>query len=118
MSSQHWPTKRATSVPTTSDRFILFLAGLIATFHVGVGVVFANRFRREALLPEPPTRDFGVYVIGSTGKAIELTSSGPDQLDHPGVLGVYWQQGYGQATEIIESRGSGTTRRYRRRVLF
>ena len=39
---------------------------MVAAFHAGFGLLFAHRFRQEALVPEPPSRDFGIVVSATT----------------------------------------------------
>ena len=74
--------------------------------------MFAHRFRREALVPEPPSRDFGIVVESVDGDRITLASNDSARRNHPGRLGLHWAGGYGQVTEILRRDAGSTARRF------
>ena len=93
-------------------RFIASLVAAVVVFHAGFGLLFARRFRRDALLPAPPTRDFGVTVEELDDGRIRLASPDGTNRNHPGVLGLLWAGGYGQVSDIVQRAAGATTRQF------
>ncbi|MFV1963410.1 MAG: hypothetical protein ACC658_16480, partial [Acidimicrobiia bacterium] len=86
---------------------------LIVLFHLIGGWVYANGFRKSALLVQPSKRKFGVWVRSVDKRRITLTVSEPRQdIGHPGTLGLYWEGGYGRVGEVIAVDGLDVTREY------
>ena len=84
---------------------------LLLVFHVGGGYLFSNMIETDALAPQPPTPDYGVYVVALDEDLITI-SSAEERSDtvHPGVLGLAWDDGYGQIGEIHTVDGLDVTR--------
>ncbi|MEE9177571.1 MAG: alpha/beta fold hydrolase [Acidimicrobiia bacterium] len=90
---------------------LVVLVGL--TFYVGGGFVFANMIRGDALTPQPPTPDYGVYVTAVGDDTITLSSvEERDDTTHPGYFGLAWENGYGRLGEIIDQNGVTVTRSF------
>lgn len=98
-------------------RWSKIVIGLIALFgllfYVGGGFVFADMIREDALIPQPPTPDYGVYVVTVDADTITITSEKERQdTTHPGLAGLAWNGGYGRLGEILSSEGLTVTRSF------
>lgn len=84
---------------------------LIGVALIGGGVVFANMIHSDALTPQPPTPDNGVYVtaIGSDTVTLASMDERADTM-RPGIAGLAWDGGYGQIADIVEIDGLEITR--------
>ena len=84
-----------------------------AALYVGAGFAFSNKLRADALMPRPAKHDFGVWVTGLDGHNITLSAEeSRSDMTHPGVIGVYWAGGYGQAGAIVDSDETSVTRAF------
>ncbi|MGA7271316.1 MAG: hypothetical protein WB239_09620, partial [Acidimicrobiia bacterium] len=65
----------------------------------------------DALTPEAPGHDYGVYVRSVSSDNIVLTSK-EERRDtlRPGVAGLYWEAGYGLLGRITATSGLEVTR--------
>jgi hypothetical protein len=88
---------------------------LVGIAFMGGGVVFANMIHSDALNPQPPTPDNGVFVTAIGTDTVTLTSK-EERADtvRPGVAGLVWEDGYGQIADIIEVDGLEVTRLFMR----
>ena len=98
-------------------RWLTIVIGLIALFgllfYVGGGFVFADMIREDALTPQPPMPDYGVYVVAVDADTITITSEEERQdTTHPGVAGLAWGGGYGRLGGILSSEGLTVTRSF------
>lgn len=91
----------------------LVLAALTAVFYVAGGLVFANMIYSDALTPQPPTMDLGVYVADVAEDEITLTSKEErEDTTRPGLAGLWWDGGYGLLGEIRDIDGLSVTRAF------
>lgn len=82
-----------------------------AAFYIGGGLAFSNKIRTDALMPRPASHDYGVWVTGLGEQTITLSADERRvDMTHPGVIGVYWAGGYGQAGAILASSEKTVTR--------
>lgn len=87
------------------------LAGLVLLFYVAGGIVFANMILADALTPQGPTADNGVYVTAIGDDTITLTSvEAREDTTRPGMAGLAWDGGYGQIAQIVEMDSRAVTR--------
>ena len=100
-------------VPLWAKALIATVALLTVIFYVGGGFVFANMIHADALTPEPPTPDNGVWVRELEGNEIVITSAEDrDDTTRPGLYGLAWPGGYGQIGEIVATDGLDVTRAF------
>jgi len=86
---------------------------LVLLFHVGGGYVFSNMIKTDALTPEPPTPDNGIYVLDLDADSITVMSTDKRaDSKHPGTFGLAWESGYGRIGNIISVDGLDVTRRF------
>ena len=90
-----------------------WVGGLVLTFHAIVGLVLARGLRRGALLvtdrPPPP----GILVRSLAEGTISLEAIEEHQeVGHPGVIGLRWPDGYGQAGRIRDITDDVVTREF------
>ncbi len=98
-------------LPRWAKRVAVIVVALLLVFYGAGGIVFSNMLHSDALLPLPPTGDFGVYVREQTGDSITLTSSDErDDTTQPGVAGLAWAGGYGRLGDITAIEGLDVTR--------
>lgn len=100
-------------VPRWLTIVTITLVALALVFYGAGGMVFANMIHSDALTPQPPTPDNGVYVIGVGHDTITLTSRDErDDTTRPGLAGLKWDGGYGVIADISETDGFDVTRRF------
>ncbi len=93
---------------------IAVLVLLFVGFHLVAGWIYATRFHKTALLPQPASREYGVWVRRATSHEIVLTATEPRQdIGHPGTVGVHWEGGYGQTGEVQHVEGLEVTRGFK-----
>lgn len=87
---------------------------LVVVFYIAGGIVFSNMIKADALTPEGPTQDYGVYVTAIESDSITLTSQ-EERGDtvQPGVAGLIWDDGYGALGSISSVDGLEVTRSFR-----
>lgn len=91
----------------------LVLAAFVALFYIAGGVVFANMIHADALTPQTPTMDLGVYVVDVTAGEITLTSKEErEDTTRPGLAGLWWDGGYGLLGPISHINGLEVTRAF------
>ncbi len=84
---------------------------LIGIFYLVGGLVFANMIHADALTPQAPAHDNGVYVIDVAADEITLTSEeAREDTVRPGLAGLFWEGGYGLLGEIRSIEGLRVTR--------
>ena len=84
---------------------------LALVFYGAGGYVFADMIRTDALLPQAPTPDHGVWVRSVDELSITLTSAEErEDVIRPGIAGLAWDSGYGQLGEIVATDGLDVTR--------
>lgn len=89
------------------------VAGLVLVFYIAGGVVFSNMIHADALIPQGPTPDNGVYVTAIDDGTITLTSAEErEDTTRPGRAGLAWEGGYGDLGEILEIEDLDVTRRF------
>ncbi len=89
------------------------LLALVLVFYIGGGIVFSNMIYVDALTPQPPTPDHGVYITAVGDETITLSS--PEEREdttRPGIAGLSWDEGFGQIADIVETNGLAVTRRF------
>lgn len=91
----------------------VLVATLITIFHLAGGIVFANMIHDDALTPEPPTMNLGVYVTAVSEDRITLTSrDAREDTTRPGLAGLWWEGGYGLLGDIASVDGLEVTRAF------
>jgi hypothetical protein len=86
---------------------------LILVFYGAGGYVFADMIRTDALLPQPPTPDYGVWVRAVDEETITLGSDKErEDTTRPGLAGLAWEDGYGQIGDILSVDGLDVTRSF------
>lgn len=104
---------RKRSVPRWVKILVGALVGLGLLFYAGGGVVFSNMIYSDALVPEAPGHDYGVYVRSVATDSIVLTSSDErEDTLRPGMAGLYWETGYGILGPIDQINGLDVTREF------
>jgi len=92
---------------------ISLLVIVVVVAHLVGGWIYANGFRDTALRIQPPKRTYGVWVRSVDRRQITLAVVEPrPDIGHPGTLGVYWNEGYGQVGPVIGVEGLDVTREY------
>jgi fermentation-respiration switch protein FrsA (DUF1100 family) len=92
---------------------LLVVLVLTAILYLGGGMVFANMIHSDALVPLPPTPDYGVYALEAGEGTITLTSAEErDDTIRPGVAGLAWEGGYGRVGQIIDQDGLTVIREF------
>ena len=87
------------------------IAGMVVVFHIAGGILFANMIHADALIPQGPSPDNGVYVTAIGDDTITLTSAEErDDTSRPGFAGLAWDGGYGQIAHVTETDGLEITR--------
>lgn len=87
------------------------LLALVLAFYIGGGIVFSDMIHADALTPQPPTPDNGVYVAAIGDERITLTSAEErEDTTRPGIAGLFWEGGHGQVADIVETNGPAVTR--------
>jgi pimeloyl-ACP methyl ester carboxylesterase len=86
---------------------------LVLVFYIAGGVVFSNMIHADALTPQGPTPDNGVYVVAVGDDTITLTSE-EERADtmRPGLAGLSWPGGYGTIGQITGTSDIEVTRRF------
>jgi pimeloyl-ACP methyl ester carboxylesterase len=81
---------------------LLVVAVLAAAFYAIGGWHFSNVLRTDLLevSHEPPS--YEIAVVDVDGSQVTLRGDDP-ALDHPGVLGLAWENGYAQVGEVIDA---------------
>lgn len=101
------------NLPRWAKVSLIVAVSLVTIFYLAGGIVFANMIRSDALAPEPPTHDYGVYVVAVSDDTITLTSEEErDDTTRPGFAGLYWSGGYGLLGEIRGTDGLTVTREF------
>lgn len=86
---------------------------LVSLVHLVIGWFIANGIHRDALEVGPKPGDSSVRVREVTRDQIVLESPEPRQdLGHPGVVGIRWENGYGRAGDVIDVDGPRFVRSY------
>lgn len=101
--------------PSNSRRWpkvvVWTVALVVLVFYAGGGIVFSNMIHADALTPQGPTPDNGVYVTAIGNDTITLTSAEErEDTTRPGMAGLAWNGGYGQIAQVIETNGLEVTR--------
>lgn len=87
------------------------LVTLVVVFYAAGGILFSNMIHADALSPQPPTPDYGVYVVEIGTDTITLTSAQErDDITRPGQAGLRWDGGYGVIGNIIGTDGLDVAR--------
>lgn len=90
---------------------ILAVVSVAAVFFGGGGIVFSNMLHSDALMPQGPTPDYGVYVVSIGNDTITLTSAEErEDTTRPGIAGLSWDGGHGHIAQIVEQDGLDVTR--------
>ncbi len=91
------------------------LIGLVAfaiVFHLAGGWYFSGLLLTDGLEPRAPSHDFGVRVVAVDGESIVLDGTDRRAIEHPGVFGLWWEDGYGRVTEIVDIDGDQVERAF------
>ena len=89
------------------------IVALILVFYVAGGIVFSNMVRADALVPQGPTPDNGVYIVSVEEPLITLTSrEAREDTTRPGVAGLAWDGGYALLEDIVAIDGLDVTRSF------
>ena len=94
-------------------RFLIFLTlviVLVALFHIAGGWYFSGILETDALVPQPPSRDFGVVATGVTEDTVTLAGS-DETISEPGRFGLWWEGGYAQVDAILALGEDGSAQR-------
>lgn len=98
-------------VPRWAKWLMGVAVGLGILFYGAGGYVFSNMIHADALTPQPPTPDYGVYVRAVDGDSVTLFSEEErDDTLQPGSAGLSWEGGYGQLGAIAAVDGLEVTR--------
>lgn len=85
----------------------------IALIHVVLGWFLSRGVFRDALAVRPRPKDLGVRVREVSGDRIVLEAPGPRQdIGHPGIVGLAWDDGYGRLGDVVDVQGSRFIRPY------
>lgn len=104
---------RSKKFPRRAKIIVSILVALTAVFYTAGGIVFANMIHADALMPQPPTPDNGVYVTLIDEDSVTLTSEEQrEDTTRPGVAGLAWEGGYGLIGEITAVDGLDVTREF------
>ncbi len=89
--------------------FFLFVV-LVLAFHVGGGWYFADQLRADALVPKSPEESFDLVVteVGAGTVGLRPLEGADDDLTDPSVIGLEWENGYGQLFEILADNLDGS----------
>ncbi len=105
------PQPRA--VPRWLKILVATLVGLVIVFYAAGGIVFSNMIYHDALTPEAPGHDYGVYVRSVSSDRIVLASAEErDDTTRPGVAGLYWATGYGLLGPVTETTDLDVSREF------
>jgi pimeloyl-ACP methyl ester carboxylesterase len=75
---------------------------VVVAIHLVLGWFLANGLRETALRIQPPTQGAGFAVRAVSSNEIVLEAASPRQeIGHPGVIGLIWDDGYGQIADVI-----------------
>ena len=89
--------------------FLLVVAGAVlavAVVHLVAGWIIANGFHREVFAVRPREGDLTVRVRAVSAGRITLESAVPRQdIGHPGILGLKWEDGHGRVGDLIDVEG-------------
>lgn len=91
-------------------RTVIGLIVFAVVFHLGGGWYFSGLLRSDGLEPRAPSHDFGVRVVEIDEVSIVLDGTDRRTLNHPGIFGLWWENGYGRVGEIVTS-SDGEVRR-------
>lgn len=81
--------------------------------HIAFGWVLANGLRNSALRVQEPTSGDGLAVRALSGGTITVEAAAPlQELGHPGVMGLRWDGGYGQMSDLTEVTTDRLTRMF------
>ena len=102
---------RTKRVPRWLKVILWTVVALVTVFYAAGGVVFANMIYTDALVPQGPTPDHGVYVTAVEDTSITLSSEEErEDTKRPGFAGLAWEGGYGLLEEIVAVDGLKVTR--------
>ncbi len=77
------------------------------------GAIYAEGVKRSALVVRGPRRAFGVWVRELFEDRIVLVAVAPHQgIGHPGMLGLWWPEGYGRLGTVEAVAGLEVTRSF------
>ncbi|MFQ5522359.1 MAG: alpha/beta hydrolase [Acidimicrobiia bacterium] len=77
------------------------------------GIIYAEGVKRSALVVRGPRRTFGVWVRGLLNSRVVLAAVEPHQgIGHPGILGLWWPEGYGRLGRVEGVVGLEVTRSF------
>ncbi len=91
-------------------RTLIGLVVFAVVFHLGGGWYFSGLLRSDGLEPRAPSHDLGVRVVEVDEDSIVLDGTDRRAIEHPGVFGLWWEDGYGRVGEIL-TLGDGEVRR-------
>jgi uncharacterized protein len=86
------------------------VAVVIVVFHLAGGWYFAGVLEQDGLLPQGPSRDFGVVATDLEDGLITLAGS-DDAITRPGRFGLWWDGGYAQVDRIVATPEDGSVAR-------
>lgn len=91
----------------------LIALGVLAVVlvHLVGGWVLSTRLYRGALRVQPRSKDLGVWVRNVEAGTIVLEAAEPRQdIGHPGVLGLAWENGYQRVGDVVNAANGTITR--------
>ena len=88
---------------------------LVLAFFAGGGWYFASQIRSDALLveePSVPDYRYEVMGVGVAGLTLALPEDEPEELTDGELLGVVWDDGYGQVHAVLSRAEGSITREF------
>lgn len=95
-------------------RLLLVIALLALVFYGAGGWYFATVLESDALAVEPHERAYQATLTAVGTDTVTITQGDPGDGDlfNPGLLGIFWEDGYGTVAEVVEATDSTVTRRF------
>ncbi len=82
---------------------------IVVVFHLAGGWYFAGILETDALIPQAPSRDFGVVALDADASSITLSGT-DDAIRQQGRLGLWWEGGYAQVDAILDENSESVVR--------
>ncbi len=106
--------RHARSTRRWMRRVLVGLVAFFVVFHVAGGWYFSSQIRSDALLVDEQSFDYDIAVLSwdETTITFDAGSDPSDDLLSDEVLGVTFDDGYGQVGEVVGFDGNAITRTY------
>lgn len=91
-------------------RTLIGLVVFVVLFHLAGGWYFSGLIKTDGLEPRASEHNFGVRVVEVSNHSITLDGTDRRAIDHPGIIGLWWEDGYGQVGRIRSTDGTTVKR--------